>query len=344
MAGGKNKYKKTITELEANAVYWWPSFLSELEGNASIIPLLISTQDKFLSLLTLADKNPKSIFELVKTSAFPANLFLKHLVVLSDFGGEQIQRLNKQFVSVFHKTGKKYQFSYTWHEKKYDHIFRQMPIRGNLDNKKLGIDGKSLLGSQPMDDFKRDLIIVLMYGANCLDEATAKSLSKCEIGNLLGQKEALEKYVKEKYIWVSRITGGAQANTLGQVAQTYIVDYLKSKLDKSFSVNRNGSVKVAGSKKSIPFDIVVKKGNKTVGVEVTFQVTTNSTIERKSGQAKARRDLMHKAGNFVAYIIDGAGNFQRKSAISTICNYSDCTVAYSQKEFDTLVNFIKEKL
>lgn len=338
------KYVKTITELEANAVYWWPSFLAELEGNASIIPLLISTQDKFLSLLTLADKDPHNVFELIKTSAFPANLFLKHLVVLSDFGGEQIQRLNRQFNSVFPKKDGKHYFSYIWHEKEYEYVFKKLPIIANLNNTKLGIDGKSLIKEQELNELKEDLIAILLYGANCMDESIADNLSKCEIGNLLGKKDELEKYVKEKYIWVSRITGGAQANTLGQVAQTYIVDYLKGKLGKDFEVTRNGSIKVSNSQKNIPFDVVIKKGNKYVGVEVTFQVTTNSTIERKSGQAKGRFDLMHKNGHYIAYIIDGAGNFQRKSAISTICNFSDCTVAYSNKEFDVLASFIKETL
>ncbi|PIR46521.1 MAG: restriction endonuclease [Candidatus Vogelbacteria bacterium CG10_big_fil_rev_8_21_14_0_10_45_14] len=340
----KTLFNRTIQELEANAIYWWPDFLSQIEGNVSIIPLLIKTQDKFLSLLNLSDKNPYKISELIKSSDFPANLFLKHLVVLTDFGGEQIQRLNKQFSSVFEKKRGKFFFTFTWKEQNYDYFFKKLPIVGNLDNKKLCIDGKSITKEQTLDDLKEDLISILLFGANSINDTTASNLAKCEIGNLLGRKEELEKYVKEKYIWVSRITGGAQANTLGQVAQTYIVDYLKSKLDKSFSVKRNGSVKVVGSKKNIPFDIVVKKGNKTVGIEVTFQVTTNSTIERKSGQAKARRDFMHKVGNFVVYIIDGAGNFQRRSAISTICNYSDCTVTYSQKEFDILVKFIKEKL
>ncbi len=338
------KYAKTITELEANAVFWWPPFLAELESNASIIPLLISTQDKYLSLLTLADKDPHSVFDLIKTSSFPANLFLKHLVVLSDFGGEQIQRLNRQFSSVFPKKDGKHYFNYIWHEKEYEYVFKKLPITANLNNTKLGIDGKNLNKAQELDALKEDLIAILLYGANCVEESIADNLSKCEIGNLLGKKDELEKYVKEKYIWVSRITGGAQANTLGQVAQTYIVDYLKDKLGTDYEVVRNGSVKVSNSQKNIPFDIVAKKGSKSVGIEVTFQVTTNSTIERKSGQAKGRQDLMHKNGNFIAYIIDGAGNFQRKSAISTICNYSDCTVAYSQAEFDVLVSFIKDVL
>lgn len=340
----KKKYNKTITELEANAVFWWPSFLAELEGNASIIPLLISTQDKFLSLLTLADKDPHSIFELIKTSGFPANLFLKHLVVLSDFGGEQIQRLNRKFVSVFPKKDDKHYFAYIWHEKEYEYVFKKLPITAILNNTKLGIDGKSLIKEQELNELKEDLIAILLYGANSREENIADNLSKCEIGNLLGKKDELEKYVKEKYIWVSRITGGAQANTLGQVAQTYIVDYLKDKLGKDFEVTRNGSVKVSSLQKNITFDVLVKKGTKCVGIEVTFQVTTNSTIERKSGQAKGRFDLMHRKGHYIAYIIDGAGNFQRKSAISTICSYSDCTVAYSNKEFDVLASFIKETI
>jgi len=41
---------------------------------------------------------------------------------------------------------------------------------------------------------------------------------------------------------------------------------------------------------------------------------------------------------------DDAGNFQRQSAISTICNYSDCTVAYSEEEFKILSNWAKEVL
>ncbi len=94
----------------------------------------------------------------------------------------------------------------------------------------------------------------------------------------------------------------------------------------------------------MPFDIVVSRENKSVGIEVSFQVTTNSTIERKSGQAADRHSLMLKAGHKIAYVIDGAGNFQRSSAISTICDHSDCTVAYTTAEFKVLSNWIKSVL
>ena len=337
-------YIKTIAELEENAVFWWPNFLSDLEVNASIIPLLLKTQDKFLSLLTLSDKDPFSVFNVMKSSGFSANLFLKHLVVLSDFGGEQIQRLNRQFASVFENDGNKNYFEFSWREKNYRYDFKKLPISGNLDNKKLGIDGVGINKDREMDELKEDMIVILLYGANSLNEATANTLLKCEIGNLLGKKEQLEEYVKQKYIWVSRITGGAKANTLGQVAQTYIVDYLKEKLGQDYHVVRNGAIKVSDEIRPLPFDIVISRNSKNIGVEVTFQVTTNSTIERKAGQANSRLNLMHQSGNYIAYIIDGAGNFQRKSAISVICANSDCTIAYSKEEFDTLIEFIKSTI
>jgi hypothetical protein len=63
---------------------------------------------------------------------------------------------------------------------------------------------------------------------------------------------------------------------------------------------------------------------------VTFQVTTNSVIQRKSLQAKVRQDMVHDAGHWICYVIDGAGNINiREAAVSNICDFSDCTVALS---------------
>lgn len=332
-------YARTIEELNARAVFWWPKSLSDLETNASIIPMLLKTQDQFLSILNLCVDCPFQVYDLIGASKFPANLFLKHLVVLADFGGEQIQRLNSQFDSIFPKDN----FTFSWNGKNHKYEFKKLPVTSILNNNRLSINGKDLLKEKALDELMEDLIAILLYGSSALNDSTAESLRKCDIGVLLGRKAELEKYVKEKYIWVSRITGGAQANTLGQVAQTYVANYLRKKLGKKYSVSRNGIIPVKGHT-PIPFDVVVQKDNNFLGVELTFQVTTNSTIERKAGQAQDRQKLLHKSGYHIGYIIDGAGNFQRKSAISTICKYSDCTVAFSDNEFSILIDFIKEKL
>lgn len=334
--------KKSIQELEKKAVLWWTEELKSQNANASIIPKLLESQDDFLKILSLGKKDPEHVFELLRASKFPANLFVKHLTVLSDYGGESLQRLGRSFKEIFPQKNNQYFLPYTWQGKNYTYLFQSLPISG-LGNKKLKIDGEGLQTEMALTPLLYDVAMILLHAATS-EVAEQAGLEKCEIGGLIGDDLALEKYVKQKYILVSRITGGATANNLGQLAQTEIFNYLTKHLDSTYSVIRNGKVilKEYPKEGGMPFDIVVEKNNKKIGIEVSFQVTTNSTIERKAGQAESRQNLMHSEQNFIAYVIDGAGNFQRRSAVSTICKFSDCTVAYSPSEFQILVNWIKE--
>ena len=337
-------YRKEIKDLERQAVMWWPDSLKEKTASISPIPILLESQEKFVSILKLSKECPYQIFDVVEASKFPANLFLKHLTVLADYGGETIQRLNKNFSSVFsyEEDFKPYMDSF-FVEESFRYEFQSLPVKGSLTNKKLGIDGKSISKSLAMKPMMYDMAMILLYGSNVIN-ASGANLDKCEIGTLLGNINELDKYVRQKYIWVSRITGGATANTQGQLAQTVVYDFLKDNLDSAYSVKRNGSLKMNSYDKPTSFDVLVRKDDSYVGIEISFQVTTNSTIERKAGQAQDRQSKMHKMGYKIAYVIDGAGNFQRRSAISTICNFSDCTVAYCEKEFAVLLEFIKKCL
>ena len=72
-------------------------------------------------------------------------------------------------------------------------------------------------------------------------------------------------------------------------------------------------------------------------------MTTNSTIERKAREAESVMRSSHHKNHKVCYVIDGAGNINiRKNAVSTLCNYSDCTVAMSESEIKLLADYIKE--
>ena len=339
------KYNRDINELKENATFWWPEELKKKNAKANIIPLLLQTQEGFVSILNLCKKDPFKIFELIEVSEFPANLFLKHLTVLADYGGEKIQRLGRAFKEIFPKNDQgQYYFDFFWNEEEYRYKFKAFPIKG-MGNNKFKIDGKGLTKEAALDDKTKDLIALLLFGST--SEFSEKgALYLCEIGTLIGEEQNLGNYIQQRYISVSRITGGATANKLGQLAQTEVVDFLINKLDKSFKIIRNGTIQLEGYDKvgGMPFDIVVSKGDKFIGVEVSFQVTTNSTIERKSGQAVDRYVLMHKNGYKIGYVLDGAGNFQRSSALSTICNHSDCTVAYTLEEFKVLAEWIKEEL
>jgi hypothetical protein len=342
----KTQFTRDITELEAKAVKWWPGSLGSQVAALSVIPKLLETQEQFISILKLSGKSPEQIFDVLAAAKMPANLFLKHLVVLADYGGEMIKRLGREFSEVFPPNPKTNQHSmhYSMAGKSYRYDFQRLPVIG-LGNTKLKIDGAAIIEEIAMDDLYRDMVMILMYGSTS-DAVHLADLEKCKIGTLLGDENGISKYVRECYINVSRITTGARSNSLGQFAQDYVIELLTQYLPKNIEIIRNGKICLSGYAKNdgMPFDVVASRGKKKIGIEVSFQVTTNSVIERKAGQAEGRQDAMHKDGYWIAYVIDGAGNFQRTSAVSTICKYSDCTVAYSEEEIALLAKFIKEKL
>ena len=160
------KYKRNINELRDVAAICWPEELRAESATASIIPILLKTQDQFISILTLCDQTPEQVFDLISAAKFSANLFLKHLVILADYGGEPLSRLNKNFQNVFplNHPDNRFIMEFSWREKDYSYNFKQLPVK-TLNNRKLGIDGTTLIKEQSLDDLKKDIIMILLYGS-----------------------------------------------------------------------------------------------------------------------------------------------------------------------------------
>jgi len=342
----KSRYQRSIEELRSVASMFWPDELNERAATLSVIPKLLETQDQFISILSVPARNLDGIFAIVDNSRLPANLFLKHLVILSDFGGEMLQRVNDQFDLLF--PGRRLEYVWNGDTKKYE--FGMLPLASRLTNDRLGISGKKLFAPQPLNDLHRDVIALLLLGSVSTNANTARVLSKCEISEYLGQPHALEQFIRQRYIWVSRITGGSQSNNLGQIAQQFVQSYLEDHLKAgNVTIKSNGHLPGVthtsdDDSRETTFDLVASRGEKSIGIEITFQVTTNSVIERKGGQARSRFEQVEQKGHKIAYVIDGAGNFMRETAVSTICNYSHCTVALKPSELNLLVQFIQENL
>lgn len=336
-------YNRTHTELERYACKWWPKNLVELEAQASIIPSLIRTQDQFISILTLSHPTDiSSVFSVISAANYPANMFLKHLMVLTDFGSEPLQRVNRDFCQYFPDNTLKYSVD----GQELTYAFSSLPAKGSLTNKKMLTDAEHILHAEPLTPFFKDLIALLLLGGSATDDSVANIFTKCIVGNLMGNPDELKEFIKQRYIFVSRITGGAQANGLGNVAQEYAEKYLREHLGSGYQIKSNGHIPgvTQNDRTLTTFDLSIEHNGRYVGVEISFQVTTNSTIERKAGQAQARYAAIQETGNYIAYIIDGAGNFQRVSALTTICQNSHCTVAYTDDEFNILLRFIREKI
>jgi hypothetical protein len=337
-------YQRNPEGLRENASLFWPSELSRKEAELSVVPLLLETQDQFIAILSVSVSNLEGLFQVVNSSTLSANLFLKHLIVLSDFGGEMLQRVNKQFAALF-PSGV---MNYIWRGQTLAYQFEFLPINGTLNNSRLGVDGKKLIHKMGLTELVKDVIALLLLGNACADERVAEILSKCEVSNYLGQPDKLDKYIRQRYLWVSRITGGAKTNNLGQLAQTFVKQYLDDHLNlEGIVVRPNGHIPGVSHTESererlTTFDLVVHRGDKYAAIEVSFQVTTNSVIERKAGQARSRYEQIEREGYKIAYVIDGAGNFQRETALNTLCSFSHCTVAFSNEELAVLCEFLRD--
>ena len=81
--------RKTIDDLEKGAIRFWPQELYDRVAESNPVLLLVATQDKFLSILKCADRHPEAWCEILKQSSLYPNIFLKHLCVLTDIGGER---------------------------------------------------------------------------------------------------------------------------------------------------------------------------------------------------------------------------------------------------------------
>lgn len=330
---------RNIADLEANALKFWPQQLAEMERISSVIPKLIETQDKFISLLNIANAEPfawKRVLE--TTKELSANLFLKHLMVLSDIGGEKLMRFKKELPKLFEKDT----MVFVWNGVNNLYKFQTLSDKKTWNNDNLTVDGVGLATNQKLSPLIEDIVNLLLFGGAALAENLPPDIEeKCTIGTMIGHKRELETFVKQRYIWVSRITGGATANTLGNLAQKYVIDYLEAKLP-TWDFKKKQIQKISQNKRTLlSYDVVASSPRgKYCAIEVCFQVTTNSVIERKAGQAQNRQKQLHKHGHYIAYIIDGAGNFERISALRALCQFSDCTVTLKDCELDKLSEFL----
>ena len=90
-----DKYIRNIDELAAVGSKWWPKDVRAKALTNSILQFMLDTQERFLSILKLADKyKPERLFGLLRESGFNFHLFIKHLSLLTDVGAEPLQRIN----------------------------------------------------------------------------------------------------------------------------------------------------------------------------------------------------------------------------------------------------------
>ncbi|MCS7209367.1 MAG: hypothetical protein NZ874_07330 [Fimbriimonadales bacterium] len=334
------EYRRTPNQLREHASLYWPKEL--LQGCRADTPLVISrlleTQEIFLSVLGIADREYDSWRRILQETSLPANLFLKHLMILADVGGEIFKRLTP--------LPEASEIAFSWRGRDYAYPTKVIHIR-QVSNSSLKTTKKQVLNPASLTPEIEDAIMFLLFAGLASNFTLPSDIqNRCTIGLLLGNRYEIERFIKQRYILVSPILKGASANELGHEAQRFVREFLQQRLGEGsdFSQQRIPDVSQTHDGREITFDIVaVSPEGRYCAIEVSFQVTTNSVIERKAGQAQSRYEKLHEKGHRIAYVVDGAGNFERKQALTTICQYSDCTVAFSPSELEVLAKFLVEQ-
>jgi len=248
---------RDVSELEAAACRFWPPALKEREQTASVIPALLESQDKFIGLLHVADKSPTAWVDVLgATTDMPANLFLKHLMVLSDLGGEPLRKLHRNLPGFFANG----QMRFVWHETEHIHQFGSLDQVRAWTNSSLGVDGRGLLRPRSLSPAIIDIAMLLLHGGASVEaNVPGVILEKCTLGTLLGNKRSLDAFIRQGYIQVSRITGGATANAMGQLCQAYVRERLQAALPNwDFSRHTIPGISQNAGRTNMSFDLVAQ--------------------------------------------------------------------------------------
>jgi hypothetical protein len=195
-----SKNTRTQADLKEKAVLFWPREFLEIEASVGVLPLLLYTQEMFISILRLSESEPDSWKSIVdKSDETKSNLFLKHLMVLS---GLDVGTLNKLLpLKDYFKGGK---MNYVWRKKKYEYQFKVIHEKVSLNETSLRINGKSLLKGYALNDKMEDVIMLLLHGATSFRNTLPNEVkSKCVIGRLICKPFDLEKFIRPIYIRVS---------------------------------------------------------------------------------------------------------------------------------------------
>lgn len=220
-------YNRDLEELAKHAVLHWPDSILEIADSKSSLPRLLATQDVFLAILVAASANPDSWKQVMSENRdMHANLFLKHLMILTDLGGEALNKLPP--LSNYFEGGV---MEFPWGDGNRIYRFREISEKCTLTNSALKVDARKLAIPSGLSGKIEDVCMLLLFGEAALNDTLPMEVkSRCNVGDYLGNPDELEAFVRQRYIHVSKQVGGATANALGHAVQEYVAHHLSEHL------------------------------------------------------------------------------------------------------------------
>src|SRR5947209_5239545 len=100
-----------------------------------------------------------------------------------------------------------------WKDATHKYQFPSIGHRSRWTNGTLRVTEKGLAKPADLSPAMEDVAMVLVHGGASTGPDVPDGLfEKCVLGTLIGQKRELDAFLRQRYINVSRITGGALAN------------------------------------------------------------------------------------------------------------------------------------
>jgi len=334
--------KLSYNSIERTALGTWPDVIRK---QAARDPLFDS-HSQFVDELLDLDLRPNELRKSLNKVNMPFPMFLKHLMILADFGGEPLRLIHQRRMHVFQNAKSKVAFLVIDRRgRKFRLQIREFHRKSRFDLKALGVTPEQMLSTSPATELQIDTALVLLTGHESVNSVLSGQLANSRVGDVIrrhrGNKSAFNTFLSARYLEVSSQVRGARSNRLGQLMQHNVQSALQKELGSNYIFGK----KIG--KKS--YDIVIQRApsssrpgsKKSVAIEVLFQETTNSTIERKGNLARAGRRSKSVARCFV---IDGYGAFKRESAVKKMIDRSDFSSNANPQQLKLLAQFVRQFL
>lgn len=308
-----------ISELMETGKWFWSDDFIRPHVN----PLLNELESSYKQILyTIENSEPMVIVDSLLDLEIKTSVLLKHIMILLDTSAETLDRAA---MYIFHKGISKL----TLQGRSIEFNVLGPSYYKNMNNEAIS---KASLG------LKRDLLNILSFASQSNEFRCFETFKSCRLFEIAGNPEALSEHLLFLSLRSSSQIKQLRAVDFGhQLESNYIRKFLKPILKEVNAEYTQGNRYYEQQ-----FDNVIKKGDKYVIIEVAFQETTNSTLERKGKQAKnGLYDTVNNNNDKLVYIVDGAGYFKRKNALADLVTYSHLTCNVSDIGLSKLEKFLR---
>lgn len=293
--------------------WFWSEDLIGEQNEHNLVSQLVDISD--LIQQTLLNSSPENLIEELKNlqdesgNRIPRALILKSLMILLDVSAEILDRVGLYC--------------------HYNSVISLNTSSGLYNLNCFGPDFKKGLSNENIYKFANnnelffeDVLTLMLYAYDSEEFGSFITFKNFKLSTLVGNSSALTSFYLNRTIENSSQIKQLKAVEYGNSLQTNVKNQILSALSQYGVGSSPGNRYLDGKQ----FDLVLYKPEqdlpeeqwKWVIMEVAFQETTNSVIERKSSQAKLIYRNLEDTTHKLVYLIDGAGFVKRDKVTTTI--------------------------